>query len=172
MVQLGTAVELAAVVLSGIVFIAAYRVFSFFRKTALAKPLMFISAAFYLFFTSIVLGVMEKEFGVNVFYATEAAQALFFTSAAYGLYLFYRVYPVLAEKEARVEGAVEKIEELVVHGLVKRSRRVEAELKILKMRFMKREISDSVFGKVWADKERELVEIQAELQMLKGAKHG
>ncbi len=172
MVPWETGLELFTVVFSGGVFIAAYKVFSFFRRTALAKPLLYISAAFYLFFISIILGVIDREFGIEVFPASEIAQGLFFLSAIYGLYSFYHVYPIFAERKEKVEKAVEKIEEEArAEELRKRKKKVEAELKVIKMRFMKREMAEGIFGRLWAEKEKELAEIEAGLREA-GAKKG
>ena len=173
MVSLEVGIGLVTVMLGGVAFIAAYRVFSFFRRTSLSKPLGYLTAAFYLFFLSIVSAAVANEFNASIPLATEALRFLFFLSATYGLYSFYRAYPALGGMEARVEKTVEKIEEDArVEEFKKKKRRVETELKIIKMRFLKREMNGGVFGKLWADKERELAEIQAELQMLKGAEHG
>ena len=167
MVSTGTGLELASVILGGVMFIAAYKVFSFFRRTALGTPLLYMSSGFYLFFLSLVLKTMDNEFGFGIPFGVEVVQLAFFILSIDGLYGFYRVYPFFADKENRIEKTVEKIEEEMREDLSKKRKRTETELKIIKMRFMKRELNQDMFNRLWIGKEKELTETEAALRDLK-----
>jgi hypothetical protein len=170
MLPIETAVELATVAFSGAVFIAVYRVFSFFRRTALAKPLLYMGAAFYLFFISMVFATLDNEFRAGLWPAPGVVQVLFFVVAAYGMLLFYKAYPAFAENEARLETAVRKIEAAeLLHAMASRKRRLETESKVLRLRFARGELAKAAFEKAKAEKRREIAETDAAMRAAEAA---
>lgn len=165
--SLKIAIELFNVVLAGALFIVTYRIFTFFRKLEIARPLLIVGCGFYAYFAHTVIKILEDAFGIGAPLVFEATEAAFIIISIYGVVGFSRAFSIYERSKTEIELTALKIEKKTkLDALYEKRARIENDLKMIKYRYMKREIDSQVFGSLLAEKEREYSEVKARIAEL------
>jgi hypothetical protein len=167
--SLAIAIELFNVILAGALFIITYRVYTFFRKLEVARPLIIVGCGFYAYFVHTVVKILQDAFSATVPYLFEITEVAFIVIAIYGVVGFSQAFSIYNRNRTEIELTALKIErKSKLDALRDKKQQVENDLKMIKYRYMKREIDSQIFNSLLAEKEQEYSEVKARLAELSG----